>query len=286
MKITAIKIADYSILIEADINSSSKPTIKETGSKNIYPFLNDSETSFSSAQEIKSGFVLGDSSVVLTSNSVYSSIAKKGWNLLTLPTSTIRKSVTGLILDWNSTITYTNFSILDEFGINKIIADGKMIGVGTNQESFTLANKKAHEAAILINKAIAHAQASGELSSQFFNVRALPIGSNNDKLMIISNDKFTISSGTSLTSVTNLLGSTKDLKGKNILSTDNKSAYSNYGQYALLIQPNIKSQFVIDNKSKIEINGIKISVDSNVSVTTDNINKTLKRMILISQQQL
>ncbi len=275
MKITAIKIADYSILIEADMNSSSKPTIKETSSKNIYPFLN-SETSFSSAQEIKSGFVLGDSSVVLTSNSVYSSIAKKGWNLLTIPTSTIRKSVTGLILDWNSTITYTSFSILDEFGINKIIADGKMIGVGANQESFNLANTTAHKAAILINKAIAHAQASGELSSQFFNVRALPIGSNNDKLMIISNDKFTISSDSALTGVTNLLGSTKDLKGKNILSTDNKSAYSNYGQYALLIQPNTKSQFVIDNKSKIEINGIKISVDSNVSVTTNNINKTLK----------
>jgi hypothetical protein len=262
VNISAVKIADNSILIVA--HSASKPTLRETttSGKDVFLNIKTGDTSFSNVQDIKSGLVLGDSSVVLTSNSVYSTIAQKGWNLLTLPTSTIRKSVTGLIVDWNSSNGFSNFYISDEFGVNKVTV---------NDSLQTVSDKGAAKSAKIINGEIAKAQISGDLSSQYFNVRAIPFDGNSS-ILFVSNDKFIIGTTGVLGKVTNLTGSAYDLKNKPIISDDKKTSFSNYGQYAMAIQPNINSQFVKDGVAKIEINGVVVNIPSSISSILTNIN--------------
>lgn len=252
VNISAVKTADNSILIIAQ--ASEKPTIKETTvGKSVFLNVSTTKVSFWNTQDIKSGLVLGDSSVVLTSNSVYSTIAQKGWNLLTLPTSTIRKTVTGLIIDWDTTNGFNNLKISDEFGINEI----SIYDISTNDVASDSKN---------INKAIQAAKASGELSSELFNVRALPIST--DKILFISDDKFVITTTDTFNAVQTLDGNTTDLKNRNILSDDNKIAVSNYGEYALFIEPNLNSQFVKDGNASIEINGKSIRLQEDSTVTT------------------
>ena len=261
VNISAIRISDNSVLIIA--NAQDKPKIFETTeNKNVFLNLTSGEHTFWSSQEIKSGLVLGDSSVVLTDNSVYKVIATKGWNLLTLPSASIRKTVTGLIIDWTDADNdQDTFTITDEFGINKVV----MAGV------YSIKDKTASEAAQIINKAIYYAAHSGELSTSYFNVRAVPIGENNDKLLFISDDKFILETDGAFGNITNLYGDTKDLKGQNIV-VGNK-AYSNYGETAIFFRPNTESQFVKDGHAQIEINTTKINLtDENISKIVENIN--------------
>jgi len=267
VNVSAIKIADNSVLLI--FKATGKPTLGETTSDyDVFLNINSATTTYSptvKTQEIKPGLVLGDSSVVLTSNSVYSSIAQKGWNLLTLPTSTIRKSITGLIVDWNTSNGYTNFTISDEFGVNKVVLDSSLASENTT-------DKNASTSAKIINGVISRAQLSGELSSQFFNVRAMPLGANNDKILFVSNDRFNLSTTATFGDAKNLTLKTTDLKNKDIVSSDKKKISANYGEYALLFQPNLESQFIKDGNGKIEINGVSISVPTSIENLVTNIN--------------
>ena len=248
VNISAIKTADNSVMIVAQ--TVSKPTITETTvGKDIFLNIGTGTHSFWSTKDIKSGLVLGDSSIVLTSQSVYSTIAQQGWNLLTLPTSSIRRAVTGLIVDWSATNGYTDFNITDEFGVNEISMNPLL----------PINDINASESAKRINRSILESQMSGELSSNSFNVRAIPIGETNEKMLFISDDRFIISTSSTFGSIT-------DLNGKQLTNAET-IASSNYGEYALMIQPNLASQFVIDGNGQLEVNGNKIDIseDSNIS---------------------
>ena len=247
VNISAVKTADNSVLIVAQ--TQTKPKIRETTSSNDNVFLNigTSDSSFWNTQDIKSGLVLGDSSIVLTSKSVYATIAKQGWNLLTLPTSSIRRTVTGIILDWNSTNSYNNFQITDEFGVNTIRVSPLL----------EITDKNASEASKRINKNILNARISGELTSSQFHVRAIPIGENNNKILFVSDDRFKLTT-------TGTFGKITNLKGDLI-----KDASSNYGEYAILFQPNLKSKFIQDGHGKFEINGVNIDITTSTNSLTN-----------------
>ena len=239
VNISAIKIANNSVLIIA--TTLAQPTLKETTlNKNIFLNITSTPHSFWNSQNIKSGLVLGDSNNVLNRDQAYNNIATKGWNLLTLPTASIRKTVTGLIVDWAD---YSSFSISDEFGIN-IIDMSPLLPVDSLEANTSARN---------INRNIEQAKISGQLSSEFFNIRAFPIV-DNTKILFISDDKFVLRTTGQFGTITNLQGKTIDLKNNNIVSTDKKTASSNYGEYAILIQPNLASQFVTDNHAQIKIN--------------------------------
>ena len=271
INVSAIKIADNSVLLI--LRSENKPILQEiTDGKDVFLNIRDSGTSTYSAsvstQEIKPGLVLGDSSVVLTSNAVYSTIAQKGWNLLTLPTSTIRKSITGIIVDWNSSNGYSNFTISDEFGVNQV-------KLGSTSD---ISDKNASLSAKIINSAIYKAQNSGDLSSQFFNVRAIPLD-DNETMLFVSNDRFYIETSGTFGKTSTLAGKSVDLKDRSIVSSDKKRISANYGEYAILFKPNTESQFVKDGYAKIEINGNKINVDANIDklvASINDINETTK----------
>ncbi len=240
-----------SFVVIAQSTSSDKPTFSETITTGIdvFPYITSSDKSMSNTKEIKSGFVLGDTSVQLTSHEVYRDL-KVGWHLMTLPNSKIRKSVTGLIVDFSNLRTDINIS--DEFGVNIVNVTNAII---TNN----------HEFAKSVNKAIEYAQANGDLSSQFFNVRVLPIGT--DKLMFISSEKFKIASTVTF-SGTNLVSETTDLRGDSIFMNSNQTAIAGYGQYALLIQPNLDSKFVQDGFASIQINGESITLSNNSDINS------------------
>jgi len=247
VNISAVKTADNSILIVAQ-TSSTKPKIKETTANgNIFLNIGSTDSSFWNTQDIKSGLVLGDSSIVLTSQSVYSTIAQQGWNLLTLPTSSIRRAVTGLIVDWNVSNGYADFTITDEFSVNKIKIN----------PLYKVSDRNASESAKRINKAILDAQISGDLTTSTFNVRAIPVGETNSQILFISDDKFKLSTSATFGKITNFNG--------DLITT----ASSNYGEYALLFQPNLESQFIKDGHGQFEINDIKIDITTATNSITN-----------------
>jgi len=254
--ISAIKIANNSVLIIAKANNNSdKPKIKETTGSHKNVFLNiysDAYILFTNSEKIKSGLVLGDSNNVLIRDQAYKGIATQGWNLLTLPTAPIRKTVTGLILDL--TTLPTEFKISDEFGINVVeITSDTMIN--TND---------ANTSAININKAIHSAKTSGKLSTEFFNVRALPVGTNNNKILFISDDRFKLYSSSNFGTVTNLQDTN--------ISNNKQVVSSNYGEYAIMIQPNLGSQFVKDKNSTMQINEETFELEPNLANIVQKIN--------------
>jgi hypothetical protein len=256
----AVKIADNSILLKINYSSETDIKLKEVEVNNLDIFSNipDSDKMFWTTKDIKSGLVLGDTSVTITSNSVYKNIATKGWNLLTLPTSTIRRSVTGIVFeDWDETIT--SVTISDPFGVNSV-----SIPVPTYYRS------KLGEASSYskeINKYIKNAIATGELSTQAFNVRAYPIGADKG-LVIISDDEFKIEFDSAHSSVTG-----KTLSGVDLTAGE---LVSQYGDYALLIQPNINSQITQNGGAKIEITAYSVGVDGNET----EINKSIETVSL------
>ena len=258
VNISAIKIANNSILIIA--KTSAQPKLKETtANANIFLNISTADHSFWSSKNIKSGLVLGDSNNVLNRDQAYNNIAKKGWNLLTLPTASIRKTVTGLIVDW--TTPPADFTISDEFEIN-IIDMSPLLLVN---------NADANVSARNINRNIEQAKISGKLSSEFFNIRAFPI-ENNTKILFLSDDRFILKTTGTFGTITNLQGETVDLKKSNIVSADNKIASSNYGEYGIMIQPNLNSQFVKDGLAKMKINNKEITLKPTLAEIVGDIN--------------
>jgi hypothetical protein len=256
----AVKIADNSILLKINYSSETDIKLKEVEVNNLDIFSNipDSDKMFWTTKDIKSGLVLGDTSVTITSNSVYKNIATKGWNLLTLPTSTIRRSVTGIVFeDWDETIT--SVTISDPFGVNSV-----SIPVSTFNSS---SQGKPSSYSKRINHYIKNAIATGELSTQAFNVRAYPIGAN-EGLVIISDDEFKIEFDSAHSSVTG-----KTLSGVDLTAGE---LVSQYGDYALLIQPNINSQITQNGGAKIEITAYSVGVDGNET----EINKSIETVSL------
>jgi hypothetical protein len=255
LNISVTEIADNSILVIA--TSEEKPTVKEnTSGKNVFLNISTLEHSFWETQEIKAGLVLGDTSVTIESQAVYSSIAQKGWNLLTLPTSTIRKSVTGIIFnDWNESLD--DLTISDNFGVNSATVISSSVNGG----------RTASEAAQAINSKIAEAISLGDFSTQSFNVRAFAIGNSDNSLLLIASDKFLVSSSTTLPDATNLIGED--------ISLNNKGKFeSEYGNYALFVQPNVDSQFTQDGVSNIVVTGISIIEDVNETII-ENLSKEI-----------
>ena len=261
VNISAIKIANNSVLIIAE--ASAQPKLQEnTVGNDVFLNISTATHSFWSSHDIKSGLVLGDSNNVLNRDQAYNNIATKGWNLLTLPTASIRKTVTGLIVDWAN---YDTFSISDEFGINVI--DMGLVNIVNSTD----ANVSARN----INKNIEKAKISGQLSSEFFNIRAFPIV-NNTKILFISDDKFVLHTTGTFGTITNLQGKDVDLKNNKIVSTDKKTASSNYGEYAIMIQPNLSSAFVDGSYATMKINNIEIILKNTLSgivgdISVDNI---------------
>jgi hypothetical protein len=269
VNISAVKIANNSILIRAI--AGAKPTLKEEKvdgvTKNIFLNIKNATTAFSNTEDIKAGLVLGDSSVVLTSSSVYPQIVREGWNLLTLPTSTIRESVTGLMIDWTAP-DFNKLQISDHSGVN-------VVDVIDSDSNLLMDQASLRDSARAINQAIYKAQTSGTLSTQYFNVRAIPVTDANDvnKIMLISNDRFSIAvdktGHSSFTGkVLSLNGNDKNIRDTSIVSSDANLSTSTYGEYALVFEPNLNSQFVKDGIASFEINGHKIAIAANATLNS------------------
>jgi hypothetical protein len=254
----AVKIADNSILLKINYSSETDIKLKEVEVNNLDIFSNipDSDKMFWTTKDIKSGLVLGDTSVTITSNSVYKNIATKGWNLLTLPTSTIRRSVTGIVFeDWDETIT--SVTISDPFGVNSVDIPVPTKYINNKGESSSYSKQ--------INNYIKNAIATGELSTQAFNIRAYPIGED-DGLVIISDDEFKIEFDVTTTTGKTLSG--EELEAGQLISQ--------YGDYALLVQPNLTSQITQAGDSEFEITAYSVGIDGNET----EINKSIETLSL------
>jgi hypothetical protein len=269
LDIGAVKTGINSILVKINYDNNSTITIREnsyTGSTlDIFANIPTTPKMFWTTKEIKSGLVLGDTSVTISSNSVYRSIATQGWNLLTLPTSTIRRSVTGIVFeDWEDQITDVNIS--DPFGVNNI-----NINLTLNITNLRKPSGVAKE----INKQVRNAMATGELSTQTFNIRAYPIGDEKG-LAILSDDEFLVRVNQAIVG--------KTLTGTNLIGIDQTTGndltgvefISQYGDYALLVQPNLDSEIVQDGYGKFEITAFSVGQDGNDT----EINKSVEKITI------
>jgi hypothetical protein len=207
----------------------------------------------------KAGLVLGDEHIKVSNHAIYQSIAKKGWNLLTLPTSPIRESTTGLIVEFDeasatastSGTTYC-LNIADSFNATKINVDLK--------DSF---DNNASEASLTINNRINTALSSGDTDNDL-NIRSYPL--EDKKILFISDKKFTLSIDDTSTgcSGTERFGAVTNLIGETVQAdlASNQTATSQYGEFGLVVRPNISSYFVdsdinsdVTSRAEMTING-------------------------------